>query len=75
MCRFWVVHWNENPILSSEIGDFLTLGLGYCGGGSEIKPNANCDVNLIELLFNNYRLEISVFVQFFRVVQLEWHLI
>lgn len=28
------------------------------GDVRKIKPNANCDVNLIELLFNHYRLEL-----------------
>lgn len=36
-----------------------------CQSEKKIKPNANCDVNLIELLFNNYRLCAPFWILFF----------
>jgi hypothetical protein len=45
---------------SLAAGDFWPSAWGFWGRKAwiaKIKPNANCDVNLIELLFDNYRLK------------------
>lgn len=60
-------------------GEVLARDLGMRHGFRKIKPNANCDVNLIELLFDNYRLKFSVLwlrpFFFVGVASPTWHLI